>query len=156
MQTVMGASPMPKFAICCGTLSSRIRKLPRGMLGMKWPLLSSTATSTLTTLVSTLKLGASGGRSALFLLLNLEGILGWSESGALASFLRGLATVSPTSFLGPSSWAGETLETAASTTTKPNEIFCQVLIHRSLQLNDISIDEVRPSEVSRPPKTCDC
>ena len=100
MQTVIGASPAPKLLICWGTLSSRMRKWPRGMLGMNRPLLSRTATSTFTTLVSTLKSGCSEA-SSLSLRLSLDGILGCSASAG-SPFLRGRATVSPTSFFGPS------------------------------------------------------
>ncbi len=42
---------------CCGTLSSSTRKLPLGILGMKWFLLSSTATSTLTVVASLRNVG---------------------------------------------------------------------------------------------------
>src|SRR5213593_1244317 len=53
--------------------------------------------------MSALKLGAPSSNSGLSFLLYLEGIFGCSDSPAApASFLRGLATVSPTSFLGPS------------------------------------------------------
>src|SRR5258707_10889496 len=96
----MGASPILKFVTGWGTLSSNTRKFPRGMLGMKCPLLSSTATSTVTLVTSLLKLGPSGiDDSRLF---NLDGILGSSASaGAPESFFRGLATVSDDSLVGP-------------------------------------------------------
>ena len=101
MQTVMGASPVAKLVTCCGTLSSRMRKLPLGMLGMKRPLLSSTATSTLTTLVSTLKSGCSRDIELVFP-RQLGRNLGLLDFDRIAACLRGLATVSPTSLLGPS------------------------------------------------------
>src|SRR5712691_5082051 len=114
MHTVMGASPAPKLAICWGTLSSRMRKLPFGMWGMKRPLLSSTATSTFTTLVSTLKSGWSEIPNW-SLRVNLDGILGCSASTG-SPFLRGLATVSPTSFFGPS-WPGSKKQRATRIAT---------------------------------------
>src|SRR5260370_3000136 len=126
MQTVTGAWPMEKLLICWGTLSSRIRKLALGILGMKRPLLSSTATSTLTRLVSTLKLGVSGGNSVFFLLLSLEG-MGRSESRVLASFLCGLATVFTTSFFGPWAWAAQPEAVASSPTIRMSEILCIVI-----------------------------
>src|SRR5579862_4185465 len=98
-QTVMGASPLVKDFTCWGTLSSRTRKLARGILGMKWPLLSRMATSTLTTLTSLLKLGRLAGTSGWAFLLSLEGM--GAASGSLEGW-RGLATVLPTSLAGPS------------------------------------------------------
>src|SRR5437867_12295848 len=92
IQTVMGASLGPKLTIFCGTLSSRIRKLPRGMLGMKLPRLSSTATSTLTRLVSVWNVGKSFGIGA---------FLVGRDGGGGSDFFLGLATVSPASRLGP-------------------------------------------------------
>src|SRR6267143_1316152 len=103
--TVMGASlPVLNEETCCGTLSSRIRKLPRGILGMKRPLLSRTATSTCTVVASLLKVGSPSGKSLSFL-LNFDGILGSSGASgveAAGSFLRGLATVSEDCDFGPS------------------------------------------------------
>src|SRR5688572_1486952 len=99
MQTVMGASPIVKLLICCGTLSSRIRKLPCGIFGMNRPLLSSTATSRLTAVTSLRKVGAPASDAPSFL-LNLDGILGCSASTE-PSFFFGRATVSPVSFFGP-------------------------------------------------------
>ena len=106
MQTVIGPSPMPKLATVCGTPSSRIRKLSFGILGMKLPLLSTTATSRFTVLTSLRKLGTFGD-SRLPCWPNLDGILGCSASGAAGwpSFVvagrRGLATVSVLSLFGP-------------------------------------------------------
>ena len=97
------------------------------MLGRKWPLLSSTATSNSTVLTSLLKVGVSAGSSLSFL-LNFEGIFGSSTAGSSLAgadgagadvagldvvglgsvavsaggfFLRGLATVSDESDPGP-------------------------------------------------------
>src|SRR5260370_34020353 len=103
--TVMGASlPVLYEETCCGTLSSRMRKLPRGILGMKRPLLSSTATSTCTVVASLLKVGNPSGKSLSFL-LDFDGILGSSGASgveAAGSFLRGLATVPEDWDFGPS------------------------------------------------------
>src|SRR5260370_31108221 len=126
MQRVPGAWPMEKLLICWGTLFWRVRRLVLGILGMNRLLLPSTATSTLTRLVSTLKLGVSGGNSVFFLLLSLEG-MGRSESRVLASFLCGLATVSPTSFFGPWSWAAKPEAVASSPTIRMSEILCIVI-----------------------------
>src|SRR5205809_784239 len=99
MQTVMGASPRPKFVMFCGTLSSSTRKFPRGMFGMKWPFLSRTETSTVMAVTSLLKLGPSG---RLFSFLPyFDGILGSSASAGWPSFFRGLATVSDDCLSGP-------------------------------------------------------
>src|ERR1039457_2215552 len=118
----MGASlPTLNPLTGCGTPSSRTRKLPRGILGMKRPLLSSTATSTWTVFTSLLNVGSPSG-VALSLVENLEGIFGWSASFGtsfpLASFFLGLATVSEESGFGPC-WAARymapaTKDTAAS------------------------------------------
>src|SRR5579863_2684732 len=82
---------MLKLAICCGTLSSSTRKLFFGMPGRKCPLLSRTATSSSTVLVSLVKVGLSAG-SSLFFLLNLDGIFGSSlESSGGAVLLGGAA-----------------------------------------------------------------
>src|SRR6476469_10009631 len=102
MHTVMGASPLLNSETCWGTLSSRIRKLPRGMLGMKLPLLSRTATSTDTVTTSVWNVVMLAGCS--LFLPNLEGI--FSPSGGSAGcpsgdFLRGLATVSEDCEPGP-------------------------------------------------------
>src|ERR1039458_103607 len=94
----MGAVLLPKDLICCGTLSPRTRKLPRGMLGMKWPFLSRTATSTLTTFTSLLKLGRFSGMSGWAFLLSFDGM--GASSGSPVD-LRGLATAWSTSFAGP-------------------------------------------------------
>src|SRR5260370_522393 len=94
IEMVMGASALVlKLATCWGTLSSRIRKLPRGILGMKWPLLSSTATSSCTVLTSLWKVGKSTVSLSLSF-LNCEGIFGSSASSLGASFFFGFATVS--------------------------------------------------------------
>src|SRR5258708_34936463 len=95
IEMVMGASALVlKLATCCGTLSSRIRKLPRGILGMKWPLLSSTATSSCTVLTSLRKVGKPSTPILSLSFLNCEGIFGSSASSLGASFFFGLATVS--------------------------------------------------------------
>src|ERR1017187_1480380 len=108
----MGAVLLPKDLICCGTLSSRTRKLPRGMLGMKWPFLSRTATSTLTTFTSLLKLGRFSGMSGCAFLLSFDGM--GASSGSPVD-LRGLATVWSTSFVGPAwSWAMDVAASANS------------------------------------------
>src|ERR1700682_1502028 len=81
-----------------------MRKLPRGILGMKRPLLSRTATSTCTVVASLLKVGSPSGKSPFFL-LNLDGILGSSGASGVevaTSFLRGLATVFEDWDFGPS------------------------------------------------------
>src|SRR5579863_10782558 len=96
MAMVMGASLLVlNVAIFWGTLSSSTRKFPRGMLGMKLPLLSSTATSSCTVVTSLLKVGSPSGTSLSFL-VNWEGIFCCSGGGssAGASFFLGLATVS--------------------------------------------------------------
>src|SRR5271170_904361 len=118
MVMVMGASPTAKLATCCGTLSSRIRKFPLGILGMKCPLLSSTATSTLTVTESVLNTGTPCGIS---FLLNFEGIFSLSGAGAgvglgddagvegsvevleSSTFFLGRATVSLLCVIGPCS-----------------------------------------------------
>src|SRR5580698_3862413 len=80
--TVIGASLFTfKLAICCGTLSSKMRNLSFGIPERNFPLLSSTATSNSTVLTSLLKVGASAGSSFSFL-LNFEGILGSSTAGS--------------------------------------------------------------------------
>src|SRR6266853_4567742 len=96
IEMVIGASALVlKLATCCGTLSSRIRKLPRGILGMKWPLLSSTATSSCTVLTSLRKVGKPSTVSLSLSFLNCEGIFGSSAASAGgASFFFGFATVS--------------------------------------------------------------
>src|SRR5260370_19803810 len=95
IEMVMGASALVlKLATCCGTLSARIRKLPRGIFGMKWPLLSSTATSSWTVLTSLRKVGKPSTVSLSLSFLNCEGIFGSSASSLGASFFFGLATVS--------------------------------------------------------------
>jgi hypothetical protein len=99
MQMVMGASPTLKLEIFCGTLSSKIRKLPCGILGMNCPWLLSTATSTVTEVTSDEKVATPTGRS-LPLVLYCEGIFGssFSFSGAVGVGLEpflGRATVSP-------------------------------------------------------------
>src|SRR5579862_7686594 len=75
-----------------------MRKLPRGILGIKCPLLSSTDTSMLTRLTSLLKLGTDSGTSGWAFLLSFDGI--GTSSGSLDG-CRGLATVGPTSLVGP-------------------------------------------------------
>ena len=80
-----------------GTLSSSTRKLPRGMLGMKRPLLSRTATLKLIAVTSLRNVGALASGSAFF--GNWEGILGGASEGAESFF--GLATVSPPCLVGP-------------------------------------------------------
>ena len=98
MVTVMALRPRLKSERCCGTPSSRTRKLPLGIPGMKWPLLSITATSTVTTSTSVREggRGVSGGFVA-GRACTCEGIFGSSEgssfSGSVA--LRGRATVEP-------------------------------------------------------------
>src|SRR5258708_24400726 len=90
------------------------------MFGMKWPVLSSTATSTLMVSASLWKLGAWGRDS---FLLNLDGIFGSCVSGSAAGasfLLRGLATVSPESFFGPSC---AMTKPARRTTNAANQIF---------------------------------
>src|SRR5579862_117968 len=133
---VMGAWLLPKDLICCGTLSSRMRKLPRGMLGMKWPFLSRTATSILTRLTSLLKLGwVSGRASGAAFLLSLEGM--GASSGSPAG-LRGLATVWSTSLAGPGSWARETMATAqraARVSGKTDNLFQDFMDIRMPQVN---------------------
>src|ERR1022692_2107616 len=120
----MGAVLLPKDLICCGTLSSRTRKLPRGMLGMKWPFLSRTATSTLTTFTSLLKLGRFSGMSGCAFLLSFDGM--GASSGSPVD-LRGLATVWSTSFVGPAwSWAMDVAaraNSAARTTGRAGILF---------------------------------
>src|SRR5260370_40671021 len=87
------------------------------MLGMKWPRLSSTATSSWTVLTSLLKVGKPSGTSLSFL-ENLEGIFGWSVASAGASFFFGLATVSDCCDPGP--WAAANRnETPASINIAP-------------------------------------
>src|SRR6266436_1936095 len=100
---VIGDTPVEKLPTCCGTLSSRIRKLPLGILGMKLPRLSTTATSTLTERTSAVKVGTPAGSSPAFFLGNCEGILGWSGSGTGAAFpdFFGRVTVSLPRELGP-------------------------------------------------------
>src|SRR5580693_1992500 len=106
MAMVMGASVLVlKVLTCCGTLSSSTRKLPFGMFGMKWPLLSSTATSNCTAVTSLRKVGSPTGTSLSF--LYCEGILGSSVVSAGTSFFFGLATVSDGWDWGPC-WAEAT------------------------------------------------
>src|SRR5439155_6680975 len=92
-----------------------------GILGMKWPLLSSTATSTVTVLTSLRKVGTPSGSWVSFCLPNLEGIFssfGLAAGGAGASgaasagafLLRGFATVSEDSDVGPC-WAARVATT---------------------------------------------
>src|ERR1035438_594715 len=120
----MGAVLLPNDLICCGTLPSRMRKLPRGRLGMKWPWLSSTATSTLTTLTSLLKLGRFSGMSGWAFLLSFEGM--GACSGSLVD-LGGLATVWCTSFVGQDwSWGRDgtaSTNTASSATGRAGILF---------------------------------
>src|ERR1700683_3537356 len=95
MAMVMGASALVlKVLICCGTLSSRMRKLPLGILGMKCPLLSSTDTSTCTAVTSLWKVGRLVVASLSF--LYWDGMGGWSVSGGVSAgtVFFGLATVS--------------------------------------------------------------
>ena len=79
MAMVMGASPTEKLPIFCGTLSSETRKYSWPILGMKCPLASSIATSTVTELASVEKV-ATGAGTFLFLPYS-DGILGCSGSG---------------------------------------------------------------------------
>src|ERR1043165_2102812 len=123
MQTVMGASLGPKFTICCGTLSSRMRKRSLGIFGMKFPLLSSTDTSTVTRFASLLKVArslVSGGAGAR---------LGFGTGGASSAFFFGLATVAPASrsgpwvlVNGPSCWA---IRAALKRRNRPNAMNLQ-------------------------------
>src|SRR6202034_441140 len=117
MATVIGASPIENWVSVCGTLSSRILKLFRGISGMGLPLLSSTCTSMLTTFVSAWNV-ASVPVSLPFVAfgLSFDGIGGRSlpESAVLAAgvdasgagvddgVFRGLATVWLPCELGPS------------------------------------------------------
>src|SRR5271165_962198 len=119
----MGAWLLPNDLICCGTLSSRMRKLPRGMLGIKWPWLSSTATSTFTTLTSLLKLGTFSGISGCAFLLSFDGM---GASAGSSVVFRGLATVWSTSLVGPDwSCAKHTAaaKRSASATGRPGILF---------------------------------
>src|SRR5690348_6869824 len=101
-----------------------MRNLSLGILGMKWPLLSSTDTSTVTVTASALKVGTPSG-SWLSFLLNLEGILGCSASlGWVSPFFLGRATVSLPELLGP--WARENRATPsahAETTARTRRVF---------------------------------
>src|SRR6266852_5276933 len=99
---VIGASPTEKPDTCCGTLSSRIRKLPLGIFGMKLPRLSSTAASTLIVSTSAVNVGTPSGSSPSFF-GNFDGILGRSGSvaGAAAPGFLGRATVSLPLEFGP-------------------------------------------------------
>ena len=90
---------------------------------MKWPRLSSTATSTVTATTSLLKLGTPSGSGCCLLLSNRDGILGPSGvvSAAFSPFCRGLATVSLPSLLGPCCAAIGTLP-AARPIARPSAI----------------------------------
>ncbi len=94
MQTVIGASLGPNLTIFCGTLSSRMRKLAAGMFGIKFPRLSSTATSTVTRFVEASNVGSSAGTGVL---LPRAG----AGAGGGSAFFLGRATVSPGSRVGP-------------------------------------------------------
>src|SRR5580692_10204406 len=108
----MGAWPMENSRMVCGTLSSRIRKSFRGSAGTKLFLLSTTATSTVTRLVSAEKVALAGPPSSLGLGASFEGIFGRSVEVAAgagaagadvsAAGLRGRATVSLPTDVGPS------------------------------------------------------
>src|SRR5580658_5952080 len=78
MAMVIGASPTEKLPIFCGTLSSDTRKNSFPILGMKCPLASSIATSTVTVVASEEKV-AKGAGTFLFFPYS-EGILGCSCS----------------------------------------------------------------------------
>src|SRR5579863_6869145 len=102
MAMVMGASLLVlNVAIFWGTLSSSTRKFSRGMLGMKCPLLSSTATSSCTVVTSLRKVGDPSGMS-LPLVLNWEGILGCGggASGTLGALVVVGASAGTSFFLG--------------------------------------------------------
>src|SRR5580692_2626093 len=90
----MGAWPMENSRMVCGTLSSRIRKSFRGSAGTKLFLLSTTATSTVTRLVSAEKVALAGPPSSLGLGASFEGIFGRSvEVAAGAGAGAGVAGV---------------------------------------------------------------
>src|SRR5580704_4156001 len=94
MATVMGASALVlNVAICWGTSSSRTRNFSLGILGMKWPLLSSTETSTCTAVTSLWKVGRLVVASLSF--LYCDGMGGWSVSAGVSAgtVFFGLATV---------------------------------------------------------------
>src|ERR1019366_9094993 len=80
------------------------------MFGRKWPLLSTTAVSTVTVSASARNVGTSDGKSPSLFLPNFEGIFGASGgaaaglsvfAGAVLADLRGRATVVLLSFKGP-------------------------------------------------------
>src|SRR5580692_4371544 len=62
---VIGASPTLKPVIFCGVLSSRIRNRSCGIFGIGLPLLSSTATSSVTVITSDRNVGAPCGSPSL-------------------------------------------------------------------------------------------
>ena len=117
--TVTGASPTENSLMVCGTLSSRIRKYLRPICGTKLFLLSKTATSTVTRLVSAENVADAGPPSSFGFGASFEGIFGSSlaagaagagvvaegaESGAVVGVaaFRGRATVSLPTEIGPS------------------------------------------------------
>src|SRR5258708_39417177 len=82
---------------------------------MKWPLLSTTAVSTVTVIASVLNVGTSDGRSPSLALPNFEGILGFSASAGAAApgpvGFCGRAVVVLLSLFGPCLPAGGLLST---------------------------------------------
>ena len=105
---VIGASPMLTDWICCGTLSSSTRKLPGGIPGMKWPLLSITATSSVTMSTSVVKvaLRSLGGllRVPLVLRGNLGQLGGFFLLLRVGAFCAGGRPSNPGLPMGPCCW----------------------------------------------------
>src|ERR1700691_3773193 len=149
MAIVIGASPLLNPVICWGTLSSSTRKDPLGISGMKWPLLSITATSTVTWSTSVLKVCRLPTYTLSFLVYS-EGILGRSPSVVdepSAGFF--FATVPLEVVAGPVGSCANTIPASAATSARAHRI--AIIEARIGVLSEVTIpdDVLERESVSR-------